>query len=134
MIFVDTSVWVEFFRGGRARLAAELVRLLDDDQVALAPMVRLELLVGASTRTLTTLRRVLSALPVLYPSRDTWRLLESWVDKAVRAGQRFGAADLLVGALAAEHGARVWSLDADFARMASLKLLKLHRPNLTGDP
>jgi len=108
---------------------SDLNALLDRQQAAMAAPVRLEILGGASAATLPTLRRVLSGLPVFYPSRDTWDLLDLWVVKAARAGERFGIGDLLIGAIAAERGGLVWSLDADFKRMARLKLIRLHAPN-----
>ncbi|MDX2052799.1 MAG: PIN domain-containing protein [Polyangiaceae bacterium] len=126
MIFVDTSVWVDAFRG-RASVSA-LSLLLDSAEVALAAPVRLEILAGASVREQPTLRRTLSALPVFYPTRDTWTLLDAWVQKAVAAGQHFGLGDLLIGAIATERGGHVWSLDADFRRLAKLKLVRLHTP------
>lgn len=97
-------------------------------EVALAAPVRVEILSGASIPERTRLRRVLSALPVYYPTDATWDLIDSWIDKATAAGDRFGFADLLIGALAAEQGAVVWSLDSDFPRMAKIGLLKLYQP------
>ncbi|MFZ5470869.1 MAG: PIN domain-containing protein [Myxococcota bacterium] len=128
MIFVDTSVWVTYFRGRDPRLADTLERLLDDDQVGLAAPVRLELLGGASAASHSSLRRSLAALPVFYPTRDTWSLVDRWVERAVARGERFGMGDLLIGAIAAERGSPIWSLDHDFARLARLKLLKLFSP------
>jgi predicted nucleic acid-binding protein len=74
------------------------------------------------------LRRALSALPVLFPAEGTWALIDEWVEEAGDAGERFGFADLLIGALAAERDAPVWSLDADFARMVRLNLLMPYAP------
>jgi predicted nucleic acid-binding protein len=125
VIFVDTSVWVAFFRGTDAAVAATLSRLLDDDLVGLAAPVRLELLGGASAAALPPLRRTLAALPVFYPTRDTWELVDGWVNRAVARGERFGLGDLLIAACAAERGGLLWSLDQDFARLARLGLVKL---------
>ncbi|MGH7701197.1 MAG: type II toxin-antitoxin system VapC family toxin, partial [Gemmatimonadales bacterium] len=59
---------------------------------------------------------------------DTWARIDEWLERASRAGERFGVADLLIGAIAADRGATLWSLDADFARMARLRLVELHHP------
>lgn len=123
MIVVDTSVWIAALRSTAGREARVLQSLLDSDEVALAVPVRLEILGGASTADRRRLRRALSALPVIYPTDDTWALLDRWVDKAAGAGERFGLGDLLIAALAAETGSLVWSLDRDFARMERLKLV-----------
>ena len=126
MIVVDTSVWVAALRSAACREARVLQQLLDADQVALPVPVRLEILGGASTADRRRLRRALSALPVLYPTDETWRVLDSWVDRAAASGQRFAFGDLLIGALATETGSLLWSLDRDFARMEALDLVRCH--------
>lgn len=128
MIVVDTSVWVEAFRDGAGNAAAALRDLIDDGQVALAVPVKMELLLGAPQRQEAQLRRVLSALPCWYTSRDLWRVVEAWIEPATRAGQRFGVVDLLIAAVAQQHRARVWSLDRDFRRFAALGFVDLYRP------
>ena len=128
MIVVDTSVWVTALRHAASSQARELKQLLDADEVALAIPVRIELLSGASRSDRMRLRRALSALPLLYPTDDTWPTIDRWVDQAGQAGERFGFGDLLIGALAAECGALMWSLDNDFARMERLKLVEMYEP------
>lgn len=128
MIVVDTSVWVAALRNGTGAEARVLTSLLEADEVALPVMVRIELLAGATRRDLQGLRRALSALPLVYPEDDTWRLIDSWIDRATRAGQRFAPGDLLIGALADGIGALIWSLDADFFRMGAIGMIGLYEP------
>ncbi|HMC95003.1 MAG TPA: PIN domain-containing protein [Polyangia bacterium] len=127
MIAVDTSVWVEFFRG-RQPLTDRVSDVLERDQVALPVPVRIEILSGARKTERPRLARLLSALPLLLPSDATWRRIEEWVATGAGAGQRFGVADLLVAAIASENNCAIWSLDPDFARMARLGLVSLADP------
>lgn len=128
MIVVDTSVWVNAFRSALSNEATILPSLLDADEVILAVPVKSELLSGAARRDLAPLRRALSALPVLYPSDETWQIIETWIERASPVGQRFGLGDLLIAALARESGSLIWSLDADFARMSRMGFIDLYEP------
>ncbi len=126
MIVVDTSVWVAAVRDPAAAEAVVLRKLIDADEVSLALPVRLELMAGVARKDRTAFRRALSALPVIVPSEDTWRTVESWIEPAADAGHRFAVTDLLIAGLADEIGGLVWSLDADFRRMEALGLVRLY--------
>ena len=127
MIFVDSSVWISAFRNGKGAEARGLRRLLDDDEAALSIPVYLEVLTGASRADRSLLQRVLSALPVFNPTRETWARMEDWIARATDGGERFGVMDLLVASIAADRRAALWSLDADFRRMARLEFVTLFR-------
>lgn len=128
MIVVDTSVWINAFRDRNSSEARRLSQLLDDDEVAIAIPIRIEILSGARRADTARLSRMLSALPTFFPSEATWRRIEQWLGTIKNAGDRFGVGDLLIAAIGAEHQASVWSLDSDFSRMARLKLIEIYRP------
>jgi predicted nucleic acid-binding protein len=128
VIVVDTSVWIDYFRYGTPTTTSALGSLLDLDQVVIVAPVRVELFSGAGRRDMARLKRVLSALPFWLPTDTTWTTMETWAQRGGARGQRFGVGDLLVAAIAAEHGAAVWSFDADFVRMKSLGFVQMYSP------
>lgn len=73
MILVDTSVWIDWLRVGDRPATRLLDRLIDEDSIAMAPVIEQELLMGARGATqLEELRAYFSALPVLMPTRRTF--------------------------------------------------------------
>ena len=124
MIVVDTSVWIA---APRQRMVAEaLTALIEDDEIALALPVRLELLAGTSRSRRADFHAIYDALPQLHPTEQTWAPLTEWIERASDAGETFGLPDLLIASLANEIGARVWSLDKDFERMEKLAIVSLY--------
>lgn len=130
MIFVDTSVWIEFFKGKDVGLVSRLRQLLDEDLVGLAAPVWLELLNGATSKELPRLRRVLSALPRFYPvGPEDWTRIEAWVGGSRQRGRRFAVADLVIASVAVRNEGRIWSLDRDFRHMEGLGFVETFDPS-----
>lgn len=127
MIAVDTSVWIEALRKPGSEEGDVLRGLIDADLVALPVPVRTELLIGTGGPTRARLARTLAALPLFYPTDDTWHTIDDWSARAGKRGERFSLGDLLIGVLASDQQALVWSLDDDFHRLAALGLVKLYR-------
>jgi len=71
-VLVDTTVWIAWLRGRATAATDRLVRLLDDGEALLAPVILQEILQGArSPRALATLRGEFGALPMLVPTVRT---------------------------------------------------------------
>jgi predicted nucleic acid-binding protein len=125
VIVIDTSAWVSAIRQPGSRDDLTLRGLIDADEAGLALPVRIELLASTKTKDRRQLRAALTSLPVIYPTDETWAVVEGWVEVAAQKGERFSVNDLLIAALADEVGALVWSLDKDFERMEKLEFVRL---------
>ena len=114
MRLVDTSVWVDFFRG-RAR-AGRLAQHLEADEVLLHPWVLGELALGhLGTKRVAVLEdlRLLPVAPVV-PDADVLAM----IDGRRLAGRGIGWVDAQLLASAESVGAKLWTWDARLARLA----------------
>ena len=125
MIVVDTSVLVPVLRSAPTAESARLWELIDADLVTIPVVVQQELRAGLSRRDQTRVMDLLSGLPSVVPTEETWTTLADFTDRAAAAGQRFGLADLLIAAMTRELGAIVWTHDRDFERMQGLGFVQL---------
>lgn len=123
MILVDTSVWIDWLRGGKGEKAALLDRLLDEEDVALAPVVLQELLQGARGATeLAELRASFDGLAVLLPTVKTYADAGSLFARCRWAGiTPRSPHDCLIAQLAVEHGVPLLQDDKDFGLLAQME-------------
>ena len=136
MIVVDTSVWIEFFKGTGSSFdqhLAELIRV--DAPIALTEVIYCEVLQGIRDDAVhARVREILQAFPVL--------LLDGLrsADRAValyRACRRRGftirsTVDCLIAAVCLDAGAELFQHDRDFDVLAKVADLKLYRPASEG--
>lgn len=121
MVIADTSVWILFFNrpGSPEKQALDL--LIDADEAALVGVVLAELLQGCRSRKdREEIEEGLLALPYLETTRDTWVTAGEISSPLLRKGVTLPMSDLIVAAIALEHGCRVYSLDAHFEKISGL--------------
>ena len=121
MVIVDTSAWIEYFRGGLPSVANKVDLCLDQDLVGIGDLVYCEVMQGIrSPRERREVSGLLLSLPqfnmvgfsMAEKSAANYRLLRSkglTVRKTV---------DVLIGTFCAEHGLRLVHHDSDFDLMA----------------
>lgn len=121
MIFVDTSVWIDFFAGRDVRHVATLERLiLDDEDLALCGIVLTEILQGiAGDSTYHRVRRhlrplVLLPMPekVFIKAADVYRKLRKQGITIPKTN------DCIIAATVLEHQCRLLHNDKDFEPIA----------------
>ena len=121
MVMVDTSAWVEYFRGGVPDVAKRVDLCLDQDRVGIGDLVYCEVMQGIRS---PSERREVSGLLLSLPqfsmvgfsmaerSAANYRLLRS---RGVTVRKTI---DVLIGTFCSEHGLQLIHHDSDFDLMA----------------
>ena len=121
MVIVDTSVWIEYFRGGLPRIVEKVDQSLTQDLVGIGDLVFCEIMQGVRSprerREVSDLLLSLSQFDMVgfniaQKSAANYRLLRS---KGLTVRKTI---DVLIGTFCAEHGFRIVHNDSDFDLMA----------------
>jgi len=126
MIFLDTSVLSLAFRRRRGgepepRVAVVLRRLVADDAPMGVPGIVLqELLSGVRTpQEFDHLMGIMAGFPLVIARREDHLAAARVANACAREGVPTSTVDCLIAALAITRQAALFTLDADFARMAA---------------
>jgi predicted nucleic acid-binding protein len=110
MILVDTSVWIDHFRKGNARLR----QLLEEGEVATHPMVLGELACGNLAKRAETLR-LLGHLPGIPPAPD--HLVLQSLESRRLWGKGIGWIDAHLITASLLSSVPLWTLDRHLAKL-----------------
>ena len=124
-VLVDSSVWVDFFRGEK-RAVARVDSLLEQDRVAISGPILAEVVSGAPTvASFQQLRTRLSALNALADPPDLWERVGDLRFQLARQGNQAHLIDLVVAVTAHAHGHALLTRDRDFTAIAAAITLDL---------
>lgn len=117
-VLVDTSVWVEMFRGEDSKTVRTLGELLRQGLVCTNGLIRAEILSGArSPADYKRLEDGLTALDCLADPPSLWPTVSQARYRLARDGFQAGIADLIVAACAAHHKKTLLTLDGAFRKI-----------------
>lgn len=120
MNFVDTSVWIEFFRSaGNRTIRSNLQSLILSGHVAITDWIILELMAGirATETTSQVLDRLTNVHRLPFPE-DGWARAWHLAARLRKKGVSPSAADCFIATVAIEHGATLIHCDTDFENIA----------------
>jgi len=127
-ILIDTSAWVDFFRGA-SKTADAVAQFIEKGQASICGVISYELIQGAkSDDEALHLSGVLSALNYIEMTSDLWISAGNISADLRRKGTTLPMSDLLIAAIALKHGLEVLTLDEHFASIPGLKLMA-HPPS-----
>ncbi len=123
-VLVDTSVWVDFFRGSEGPAVGSLDHLLEEKRVVLCGTVELELLQGAKPGERPMLQDLLAALPYVETERADFQTAGELLSGLRAKGFQVPATDGLIAALCLRHRFTILTLDKHFDHFHNLKKIK----------
>lgn len=126
-VLVDTSIWVDYFRGRPD--AGPLDLLLDRGEVAVCGPVVAELLAGTATEQAEVLWLALGSLPSAPIDDAGWRAAGEAAHELRVRGASVPLLDVVIAIAAIRFGAELWSRDQNFERVREVVAnLSLHEP------
>lgn len=132
MVLIDTSAWIEYFRGGDPEVVAEVDRCLQEEQVAMGDLIYCEVLQGIrQTRERRKVERLFSSLVPfdLVGFENADRAAANFRKLRGNGVTVRKTIDVLIGTFCANRGIRLIHNDRDFDLMAPHIGLKTARGN-----
>lgn len=120
MVLVDTSVWIDYFRGTSSPLADRLEMLLDEERVATGDLIIAELMQGFKTARQVSIARMiierleyfdLAGRDIAFKAAENYRTLRK---KGVTVRKTI---DIIIGTFCIENKTRLLHNDRDYTPM-----------------
>jgi len=133
VILVDSSIWVDWFRGKSSILTEALDWILEQrGSVAICGLIETEILQGVrSQKEEMAVREAFGPFTFLEPSRKTYAKAAELFRTARQKGYTIRSTiDCVIASVALEWGADLLENDRDYEQIAKVSALRLLRKNL----
>lgn len=128
LVFVDTSVWIDYFLQKDIVLSRTMDALLENAQVATAAVILAELIQGArGTKEIEKLKEYFKPLAWVSASDSHWQEAGELSFQLRQSGKKVNLTDCYIASLASSASAGIFTLDKHFGWIASAGRCKLYR-------
>jgi predicted nucleic acid-binding protein len=125
-VLVDTSAWVDYFRGITPLVSAKVDALLSDAEVCVPMIVLAELIQGAKTdREVAAIKGFLEAFTIVEPGADAWLEAARLSRKLKGRGRTVHLIDCYIAVIANGSNCALFTLDGHFREIAEVLPLRL---------
>ena len=123
-ILVDTTIWIEFFRG-RSKIADDFEMLLMENAVCICGIVMFEVLRGIKSEgEKNRILSILASLPYIEMTKKLWQSAAELSVSAKLKGMNLPLSDIFIAAIAIENDLPIYTVDKHFTQISNLKLYK----------
>jgi predicted nucleic acid-binding protein len=125
-VFIDSSVWIDFFSPSPGGTASVLAELLETDRAVIGKIVSAEILPFVrSEGERKQIEAVFTEIATLPFEGDDWDMLIGFSRRLFKNGVIPAVPDLLVATLCVQHSALLLTLDRHFESFTKVIPLKL---------
>ena len=127
MILVDSSVWIEYFKGNEQTLA--LNKLLDLNNICVNDLILAELLPSINHKKESVLKELLLTITKI-PLNINWNTIIYMQTQNLKNGiNKVGIADLIIAQNVIDNDLELYTLDRHFELMSELHAFRLFYSN-----
>lgn len=117
-ILIDTSVWIDYFKGKDPHLADEVDAYIKAQTVYVPKIVIAELIQGArSEKEIKVINEFTVAFSIIDQRDETWKKAGLLSYRLKRKGKTCNLTDCYIAIIAKENGCKVFTLDPHFYEM-----------------
>jgi hypothetical protein len=128
-VLIDTSVWIDYFKGGNSQLIDKVEVFIKDEAVYVPKVVIAELIQGAKSKKETKIIEELTdAFSIIDQGEETWKRVGVLSHRLKRKGKTCNLIDCYIAIIAKENGCKVFTLDPHFQKIkkeAGIELISL---------
>lgn len=125
LVLVDSSVWIEYLRGGRKLFRPMLEELIDTNRVCVNDLILTEILpplLHKKEKDLVNLFRTLRTIPL----HIDWQGLIRIQEINIKTGLTVALPDCIILQNAVQHNIHLFTLDKHFSLMKQIHPIKLY--------
>lgn len=120
-ILIDTSVWIEYFRGKSSSLAEKVDKIISEDDVFVPKVVIAELTQGAkSARELSVIEDFFDAFHIIDQKEDSWIRAGKLSYALKKKGKNIHILDCYIAVIGKEHGCKIFTHNRHFKVIQSV--------------
>lgn len=114
-VLIDTSIWIDYFRGGNEEILKKTDQLLSYASVYVPKVVMAELIHGAkSEKEVAVIESFVEAFNIIDQTENTWIKAGTLSFSMKRRGVYVNLVDCYIAVLAEEYHCKIFSLDEHF--------------------
>ncbi len=121
LVLIDSSVWIDFFKGSDIHLTERVNALIENDRAAICGLVEIEVIpFFRKEKERIDAKKLLSVLTRFSFYDDYWSYMLEMQSTLLKAtGTPIAVPDLIVATLCLKNNAKLYSLDKHFKTIAS---------------